>query len=85
MHGMSVVEDMASLMEQCRASENKLQHEVDERRRIVEAAEVAIVYYENVRAEARIVNDAYMNFTERVEKTKEKVDDMLRSFDGEKL
>jgi len=73
---------MTELLDSCRVSSNKLVHEVDERRKIVEAAEVAIVYYENVRAEARIVSNAYKNFTERVVKTKEKADEVMRAFAG---
>lgn len=73
---------MSELLDSCRFSANKLVHEVDERRKIVEAAEVAIVYYENLRADARIVSSAYKNFTERVMKTKGKVDEVLRAFAG---
>lgn len=68
--------------EQLKTSETKLSIEVDERRKIVETAEIAIVHYENVRGEAKIVNSAYKNFTERVEATRDKVIEKFKSFEG---
>lgn len=70
-------------VEQLRTSENKLTNEVEERRKIVETAEIAIVHFENVRGEAKIVNSAYKNFTERVEATRDKVIEKCKSFEGE--
>jgi len=76
---------MVELLEACKISQNKLVHEVEERRRIVEAAEVGIVFYENVRFDAGVVNGVYREFTAQVMRTKTKVDEMIRAFAGTKL
>jgi len=81
-HGMEVIQEIGQLVEQLKASEAKLLSEVEERRKIVETAEIAIVFYENVRGEAKVVNSAYKQFTQRVLATKEKVDEKIKAFDG---
>ena len=73
---------MGTLVEQLRTSEMKLQAEVEERRKIVEIGEIAIVFYENVRSESKIVNAAYKNFTNRVMKAYDAVDSKLKTFEG---
>jgi hypothetical protein len=79
---MEVIQELSQLLEECKNSDHKLQTEVEERRKLVEIAEIGIVSYENIRGEAGIVNTAYKNFTNRVESTKEKVDEKLRAFQG---
>ncbi|CAG7833411.1 unnamed protein product, partial [Allacma fusca] len=80
-HGQDVIQEMGTLVEQLRTSEMKLQAEVEERRKIVETGETAIVFYENVRSESKIVNAAYKNFTNRVIKAHDAVDNKLQSFE----
>lgn len=80
--GHEVIQEIAQYLEQLKASEAKLSAEVEERRKIVETSEIALVFYENVRGEAKIVNAAYKNFTGRVMDTKDKVDEKIKAFDG---
>lgn len=81
--GLEVIQEISQYLEQLKASEAKLSGEVEERRKIVETSEIALVFYENVRGEAKIVNAAYKNFTNRVMSTNEKVDEKIKAFDGE--
>lgn len=80
-HGLEVIQELSQLLEQCKASESKILAEVEERRKIVENAEVGLIFYENIRGESIIVNSAYKNFTTRILSAKEKVEEKLHDFD----
>lgn len=83
--GLEVIQEISQYLEQLKQSEGKLASEVEERRKVVETAEIGLVFYENVRGESKIVNAAYKNFTTRVMSTKQKVDEKIRAFDGRLL
>ncbi|KAG8317677.1 Regulation of nuclear pre-mRNA domain-containing protein 2 [Homalodisca vitripennis] len=75
-HGADLEQELDEGVDKMMAYISALQAEIKDRTSLIEMLDLSDAFYENQRGEAKIVCNAYRNFSKRVENLKKKLDEL---------